>query len=107
MSPTAKAEKLKNIRHENLRMRRGPTVIGDILYNPGGACGPRIQHDYQLVVVPTGYLDLLLDGQTTLAGPRRGILLSPGRREPFIFSGEHETPHSWFAIHPKAVPPVL
>lgn len=32
-------EKLKNLRHENLRLYRGLTVIGDILYAPGGACG--------------------------------------------------------------------
>ena len=107
MSPGAKVEKLKNIRHENLRMRRGPIVIGDILYNPGGACGPRIQHDYQLVIVHTGCLDLLLDGQTIHVGQGQGILLSPGHREHFIFSGERETHHSWFAIHPKAVPPAL
>lgn len=107
MSPGVKLEKLKNIRHENLRMRRGPIVIGDILYNPGGACGPRIQHDYQLVIVHTGCLDLLLDGQTIHVGQGHGILLSPGHREHFIFSGERETHHSWFAIHPKAVPPAL
>ncbi len=107
MSPGAKLEKLKNIRHENLRMRRGPIVIGDILYNPGGACGPRIQHDYQLVIVHTGCLDLLLDGQTIHVGQGHGILLSPGHREHFIFSGESETHHSWFAIHPKAVPRAL
>jgi AraC-like DNA-binding protein len=107
MSSAAKAEKLKNIRHENLRMRRGPTVIGDILYDPGGACGPRIQHDYQLVVVHTGYLDLLLDGQTIHVGQGHGILLSPGHHEHFIFSGDHETHHSWCAIHPKAVPAAL
>ena len=107
MSAAAKAEKLKNIRHENLRMRRGPTVIGDILYDPGGACGPRIQHDYQLVVVHTGYLDLLLDGQTIHVGQGYGILLCPGHREHFIFSGDQETHHSWCAIHPKAVPTAL
>jgi AraC-like DNA-binding protein len=107
MSPAAKAEKLKNIRHENLRMRRGPTVIGDILYDPGGACGPRIQHDYQLVVVHTGHLDLLLDGQTIHVGQGHGMLLSPGHREHFIFSSDHETHHSWCAIHPKAVPAAL
>ena len=32
-------EKLKNLRHENLRLYRGLTVIGDILYASGGACG--------------------------------------------------------------------
>jgi len=85
-------------------MRRGATVIGDILYAPGGACGPRIQHDYQLVVVHAGYVDLQLDGESIHVNQGHGILLSPGHREHFIFSPECETYHSWCAIHPRAVP---
>lgn len=102
MSPAAK-DKLKNLRHENLRLCRGLTVIGDILYAPGGACGPRIQHDYQLVVIHQGSLDLKLDEENIHVGAGQGILLSPGHREYFSFSSEQETQHSWCAIHPKAL----
>jgi AraC-like DNA-binding protein len=97
-------EKLKNIRRENLRMRHGATVIGDIVYAPGGGCGPRIQHDFQLVVLHTGSLDLQLDSEWIHVAEGHAILLSPGKREHFIFSPERETHHSWCAIHPRAVP---
>lgn len=107
MSPAAKAEKIRNLRRENLRMRRGATVIGDVLYAPGGACGPRIQRDYQLVVIHQGFLDLELDEERIHVGQGQGILLSPGHREHFIFSDDRETHHSWCAIHPKAVPQML
>ena len=102
LSSTAK-EKLKNLRYENLRLCRGLTVIGDILYAPGGACGPRIQHDYQLVVIHQGCLDLKLDEEKIHVAEGQGILLSPGHREYFSFSGDQETHHSWCAIHPKAL----
>ena len=85
-------------------MRRGATVIGDILYAPGGACGPRFQHDYQLVVIHKGCLDLLLDDENIHVPPGYGILLSPGHREHFLFSSHSETRHSWCAIAPRAVP---
>ncbi len=85
-------------------MRRGATVIGDILYAPGGACGPRFQHDYQLVVIHQGCLELWLDGEHIHVGPGYGILLSPGHREYFVFSTDCETHHSWCAIAPRAVP---
>lgn len=104
MPPKPRAEKLTNIRQENLRMRRGATVIGDILYAPGGACGPRYQHDYQLVVIHQGCLDLWLDGEAVHVPAGYGILLSPGHREHFVFSAEQETHHSWCAIAPRAVP---
>jgi AraC-like DNA-binding protein len=97
-------ERLKNVAREYLRLRRGATVIGDTLYAPGGACGPRVQHDYQLVVIHQGTLNLLLDGEETHVGKGQGILLSPGHREHFRFSADTETHHSWCAIDPEAVP---
>jgi AraC-like DNA-binding protein len=99
-----RVERLKNIRQEYLRMKRGATVIGDILYAPGGACGPRYQHDFQLVVIHQGCLDLWVDGKQVHIGPDHGILLSPGHREHFLFSTDRETHHSWCAIAPRAVP---
>jgi AraC family transcriptional regulator of arabinose operon len=102
-----RVEKLKNIRRANQGMRHGATVIGDIVYAPGGECGPRIQHDFQLVLVHTGSLELQLDSDRIHVAEGYGILLSPGKREHFIFSAERETHHSWCAIHPKAVPTKL
>lgn len=88
-------------------MRRGATVIGDILYAPGGACGPRFQHDYQLVVLHRGDLNLLLDDEQIHVPAGHGILLTPGHREHFLFSRDQETHHSWCAVAPKAIPAAL
>jgi AraC-like DNA-binding protein len=104
MPSKLKLEKLQNVVLENLRMRRGATVIGDILYGPRGACGPRIQQDFQLVVIHTGCLDLRLDDELIHVLPGHGVLLSPGHREHFLFSKQSETHHSWCAIAPRAIP---
>jgi len=101
------SEILKNISRVNLRMRRGAVVFGEVIYSPGGVCGPRIQHDYQLVVLHRGGLELRLDeGRMAVPAPC-GILLSPGHREHFIFSAERETHHSWCSIDAGAVPQKL
>jgi AraC family transcriptional regulator of arabinose operon len=96
--------KLKNVVRENLKLKRGAIEIGEILYGPGGTCGPRIQHDYQLVVVHEGSLDLLLDGYLIHVDPNHGLLLCPGHREHFLFSATTETRHSWCAVEQRAVP---
>jgi AraC-like DNA-binding protein len=105
--PKVRVIKLKNVLQENLKLKRGAIEIGEILYGPGGTCGPRIQHDYQLVVIHEGSLDLLLDGRVIHVDPNHGILLSPGHREHFLFSASTETRHSWCAVERRAVPPQL
>ncbi len=100
-------EILKNISQVKLRMRRGAVVFGEVIYSPGGVCGPRTQYDYQLVVLHRGELNLHLDDQLmTLAAPY-AILLSPGHREHFVFSKSRETHHSWCSIDARAVPAKL
>ena len=98
---------LKNISRENLRMRRGAVVFGDIVYEPGGVFGPRVQRDYQLVILHRGSLDLRLDKERIAVAAGQAILLNPGHREHFHFSTDRQTHHSWCAIDAKAVPPAL
>jgi AraC-like DNA-binding protein len=100
-------EILINISRTNLRMRRGNVVFGEVLYAPGGVCGPRVQRDYQLVVLHRGELDLHLDDRRIRIAAPHSILLSPRHREHFIFSREHETHHSWCSIDARAVPEKL
>src|SRR5260370_18024940 len=69
----------------NLHLRYGPVVIGDVLYPPGGVFGPRIQRDYQLVVIHRGSLRLKLDAQWIEEAQHTGILLSPHPRATFSF----------------------
>jgi AraC family transcriptional regulator of arabinose operon len=100
-------EKLKNISRVNLRMRQGAVVFGDIVYEPGGDFGPRIQWDYQLVAMHSGSLDLRLDGGEIHVGAGQAVLLAPRHREHFLFSKTRQTHHGWCAIDAAAVPPAL
>lgn len=100
-------EILKNISRMNLRMRRGAVVFGEVIYAPGGICGPRIQHDYQLVILHRGELDLQVDDQHVALAAPYAILLSPGHREHFIFAKERDTHHSWCSIDVRAIPQKL
>ncbi len=97
-------ERVLHLSQVNLRLRRGPVVIGDVVYAPGGSFGPRVQRDYQLVVVHRGSLNLSLDSESVEVPKNHGVLLSPGRREHFRFAPDRETHHSWLAIKPGSVP---
>lgn len=101
------SEILINISRTNLRMRRGHVVFGEVLYTPGGVCGPRVQRDYQLVVLHRGEVDLHLDDRRIHLAAPQSILLSPQHWEHFLFSREHEVHHSWCSIDAKAVPKKL
>lgn len=96
-----------NLSQKN-RSRATPRVaFGDVRYDPGGSCGPRIQRDFQLVVIYAG--DARIDvAATELCLPAQHVtLLLPDRREFFRFSATQPTHHSWCAITPTAVPPLF
>lgn len=101
------AERLEHSSKYRLRVRRGPVFFGDVLYPPGGTCGPRVQHDYQLVVIHEGSLQLKLDQEIIHVPESHGILLSPNHHEHFLFASDQETNHSWCAVAPRAVPVAL
>ena len=94
----------KNISRMNFLRRCGPVTVGDVVYKPGGICGPRVQPDYQLVMLHAGELNLRLDARRIHLDAGEAILLAPGHREHFRFSVEEETRHSWCAIRADAVP---
>lgn len=78
--------------------------FGDVWYAPGGECGPRVQPEYQLVIVHLGEAHVTFDRQSCVIPPGSVALMHPGRREYFIFSRTHRTHHSWCAVAPFAVP---
>lgn len=86
-----------------LRTRRGPVVMGNILYTPGGRFGPRKQMDFQLVIIHRGCLQLNIEGEVIHVPENYGILLSPGNREHFFFAPDRETRHRWVAVDQRAV----
>ena len=82
-------------------------AFGDVVYGPGGTCGPRVQADYQLVVVVTGSARVAVDGEErVLAAGQVGLFL-PGKREHFVFAPDRRTHHTWCALHPALVPAEL
>ena len=96
--------RLLNLSRENLRLQRADVVFGDVEYGPGGSCGPRVQRDYQLVIVHEGTADIEIDGTVLVLDTGQAILLRPGRREHFRFAPTARTRHSWCAVPAGKVP---
>lgn len=71
---------------------------GLITYAPGGTFGPRIQEDYQIVVIRNGSLSLNWNDEIVTLGPDENLLLPPGHREYFQFSKSQPTEHSWLSV---------
>lgn len=88
----------------NLRARRGRVVYGDVLYLPGGTCGPRIQKDYQLVIACRGVIRARIQAKEQAIEPGQALLVRPGRREHWHFDPLQETHHYWCAVSPGAMP---
>ena len=92
---------------ENRRVRSTEVCFGEVLYQPGGSCGPRVQRDCQLVFLHSGSLSVLVDGQRRRLAPGHVGLFLPGRTEDFSFSETHPTHHSWCSVAPTLVPTSL
>lgn len=95
---------LKNI-PKSLRSAQAPGVLfGDVIYEPGGTCGPRVQQDYQLVVLVEGGVQADVAGETrTLAAGQVGLFV-PGNLEFFRFLADRKSHHTWCSVHPSLVP---
>jgi AraC family transcriptional regulator of arabinose operon len=76
----------------------GSPNAGVVCYRPGATLGPRVQRDYELVLVHTGIAVVFVDGlQREILAGHAGLLL-PGRTELFRFAADRETRHSWVAL---------
>jgi AraC-like DNA-binding protein len=69
-----------------------------IVYPPGGQYGPRVQKDIQLVLLHTGQMEILIDGELISFEPGHVVLLKPGHLEHFQFSRTKDTWHRWISI---------
>ncbi len=94
---------VKNISLINTGGPRPEVVFGDVWYAPGGALGPRVQADFQLVVVLLGEARARVGDETHLIPPGSVALLHPGHTERFRFAARHPTHHTWCAVRPDAV----
>ncbi len=95
---------IKNISQIILHKSFAPQVqFGEVIYRPGGSVGPRVQPQYQLVLLIRGEATIKLNGRDhpLLAG--QVALFRPRGREFFQFSKSAETHHSWCSIDPPLV----
>ncbi len=97
----------KNISPMNIRGGGSEVIFGDVWYDAGGECGPRIQQDFQLVIVHLGEAEVMVERQRVVIPPGSVALMLPGKREHFRFSREHRTHHTWCAVSVPFVPPEL
>lgn len=77
------------------------------MYSPGGTWGPRVQQDYQLVILHSGHLDLILDDCPIVIAAGQAILLHPRHHEYFQFSAKIDSRHSWCSLRPIHMPRTL
>lgn len=80
-------------------------LFGKAIYAPGGHCGPRIQPDFQLVVLIRGSLRVTVNGVVYDLAPGEAILQHPSGSESYRFSTEVESTHTWCQVAPGVLSP--
>lgn len=92
---------------DNRSVRSERVSFGQIRYQLGGYCGPRVQRDYEIVILHSGDCEVRVDTCHHNLQVGLAYLFRPGHREHFRFSSTTETHHSWCSIAPKFFPPAL
>jgi AraC-like DNA-binding protein len=101
------SDRLFNLSHVNHARCGHSVVIGEARYAPGGVCGPRIQRDWQLVVMVSGIARAQIDGAWHNFGAGQVCLMRPGQRESVHYTPDKTSYHSWCAVAPEAVGSML
>lgn len=78
-------------------------TIGQVCYNPGGYCGPRVQRDFELVMLASGSCSVTIDQTIFPLQLDKVYLFTPGHRERFSFSETQKTRHFWCSMVPSAL----
>ena len=91
--------------HRSVRSPR--VVFGQVRYQPGGYCGPRIQRDYELVLLHSGSCVVRVDRMHHALRPGEVMLFRPGHRERFTFDPQAGTHHAWCSVRPGFLPAAL
>ena len=98
---------IQNLSKMNRMRAAGGATFGDVMYAPGGICGPRTQQDFQLVVMYEGEAHIVLDeiDDEIFNLPAQHVsLMKPDHTEVFRFAEARRTHHSWCAVQPALVP---
>lgn len=80
------------------RLHATGAFFGQVVYEPGGRLGPRVQCDVQLVMIDRGSVEVTIDEQTHQVGMGRVFILWPGHTESFQFNRSVRTQHRWVAL---------
>lgn len=89
---------------DNRSLRAPGVVFGEIRYRPGGFCGPRVQRDFQLVILHSGQCHVSVDDTHRELQIGWAALLRPGSLEHFRFAPGAATHHTWCALSPDRLP---
>ena len=95
------------IEWEQRGVRSARATFGQVRYQPGGYCGPRIQRDFQLVLLCSGSCRLRVDAGARTLAVGSVYLLTPGHREHFQFDRAAQTHHVWCSASPSCLPRAL
>jgi AraC-like DNA-binding protein/quercetin dioxygenase-like cupin family protein len=77
------------------------STFGEAFYKPGGQCGPRIQPDYQLVLVTQGNATVTINGSRITLDSAHAFLCRPGDHEMFEFERNSNCAHIWLSVSPQ------
>lgn len=92
---------------ENRTVRSESVSFGHVRYQPGGYCGPRVQRDYELVLLRSGGCEVRIDTSPHILQVGLAYLFRPGHREHFQFSNQAESHHSWCSVTPAFFPEAM
>ena len=81
--------------------------VGEVIYPPGGAFGPRLQRNLQLIILHSGQMTVWIDDVPHTARAETVCVLFPGHKEYFAFAEESETWHSWLHFFLPQLPETL
>lgn len=98
---------IENVAWINLRAATENVAIGEVRYQPGGSCGPRIQTHHLLVLLHSGSCRVTINGERRSLSAGVVYLFQAGHHEYWNFSSDLETHHSWCAIRPTSLPTVM
>ncbi len=90
----------KNISRRLRYAHSSQIVFGDVVYDAGSSFGPRVQCDYQLVVMEEGSVIVDVDGEKLKINAGEVGLLFPGAKEQFLFTEDRKSRHTWCAVSP-------
>jgi AraC-like DNA-binding protein len=92
---------------EQRSVRSLRVTFGQVRYQPGGYCGPRVQRDYQLVTLYSGSCDVRVDKTRRQLRVGEVSLFKPAHREHFLFDRSLPTHHFWCSAAPSSLSPPL